>query len=376
MFRKKIDAEKVNNALGLATKVLNILYLLLIAGLMYVVIIIFRETQILGFIKTILKVVSPLFIGLIIAWLFDPFVNLLERKGIKRVWGSFITYAIIILVLILVMWAILPLIVSQVKDFVKTLPSVLDSVKGFINDVFDKFGNNEFIDVNKIKGDFFGYFEGLMTNITKTMPSNFLGFVQKAFSWMGSLILGFIIGFFLILNFDNSRNLINFLPKKYQEVSYELLTLVNGSLRSYVKGALIDCALIFVLSSVGLWLCGLKAPVLFGLFCALTNFIPYAGPYIGGIPAVIVGFTQDVWVGIFSIIVIFIIQFVEGNFLQPLIMSKTTKLHPVTIILGLLIFGHFFGIIGMLISTPIIAALKTIFDFYNNRYNIIKSHVE
>ena len=81
MFGKKIDTDKLNETLGIAAKVLNILYLLLIAGLMYVVIIIFRETKIFDFIKTILKVVSPLFVGLIIAWLFDPFVNFLGLNG-------------------------------------------------------------------------------------------------------------------------------------------------------------------------------------------------------------------------------------------------------------------------------------------------------
>jgi len=148
---------------------------------------------------------------------------------------------------------------------------------------------------------------------------------------------------------------------------------INVSLRSYVRGAVVDCGLIFVLSSVGLWACGLKVPALFGLFCALTNIIPYAGPYIGGAPAVIVGFTQNPMIGILSLIVIVVIQFLEGNFLQPLIMAKTTKLHPVTIMLGLLIFGYFFGIIGMLVSTPVIATLKTIFKFYNEKYEIIKA---
>ena len=76
------------------------------------------------------------------------------------------------------------------------------------------------------------------------------------------------------------------------------------------------------------------------------------------------------------LVVIVIIQFLEGNFLQPLIMSKTTKLHPVTIILGLLVFGYFFGIVGMLISTPVIAALKTVFKFYDNKYGIIEKDEE
>ena len=93
--------------------------------------------------------------------------------------------------------------------------------------------------------------------------------------------------------------------------------------------------------------------------------IPYAGPYIGGAPAVIVGFTQGPVTGILTLLTIVVVQFLEGNLLQPVIMSKTTKLHPVTIMLGLLIFGHFFGIIGMVLSTPIIAACKTVALYFN-----------
>ena len=101
------------------------------------------------------------------------------------------------------------------------------------------------------------------------------------------------------------------------------------------------------------------------------NVIPYAGPYLGGIPAVIVGFSQGTGIGIAVLISIIVIQFVEGNVLQTLIISKTTKLNPVTIIIGLLIFGHFFGIIGMLLSTPIIGVLKVIIKYFDEKYNLL-----
>ena len=107
------------------------------------------------------------------------------------------------------------------------------------------------------------------------------------------------------------------------------------------------------------------------MFCGITNIIPYIGPYIGGIPAVIVGLSQSPLIGILTLIINVVIQFLEGNFLKPIIMSKSTKLHPVTIMVGLLVFGHFWGIIGMVISTPIISASKTIFKHFNEKYDII-----
>ena len=325
MFGKKIDVKKINEVADLSSKVLKVLYLLLIGLAAYILIILFKETRILRFLVTLLKVVFPLFIGLLIAWLFDPFVSFLETKKIKRVWGAVITYLIMFFILFLVLSALIPLLVDQVKEFVRMVPDVFNTVKGWANDFFNHFETNELVNADKLKGEFFKAVEGFASNITTTMPQNFLGFVSKMFSWFGTFVLGLIIGFFLIVNFDSSSKLFNFIPKKYRDTTVELLNNINVSLRSYVRGAVIDCGVIFVLSSVGLWACGLKVPALFGLFCGLTNIIPYAGPYIGGAPAVLVGFTQNPMIGILSLIVITVIQFLEGNFLQPFIMSKKTK---------------------------------------------------
>ena len=175
-----------------------------------------------------------------------------------------------------------------------------------------------------------------------------------------------------LISFDNVDNLLAFLPKKSQKGTKDLLKAINGSLRGFVQGAILDCTLIFIVSSIAFMLVGLKAPLLFGLFCGLTNIIPYAGPYIGGAPAVVVAFSQGTPIGLLTLFSIILIQFIEGNFLQSLILSKTTKLHPVTIIMGLLIFGHFWGIIGMAVATPVIAALKTLLLFLDDRYDILK----
>ena len=132
--------------------------------------------------------------------------------------------------------------------------------------------------------------------------------------------------------------------------------------------------LVFITQSIGLTIAGLEAPILFALFCAVTDIIPYFGPYIGGIPAVIVGFTMSPITGICVLISIIIVQLLENNFYQPLIMGHTMKLHPVTIMLGLLIFGHFFGIIGMIVATPVIAAGKVIFTYLDEKLNIVSEY--
>lgn len=368
---REIDSNKVNDVLVISKKVLGLVYVLLFILGSYAVIKLIKELNVIPFLKSVLKIVSPLFVGLLIAWLFDPIVTKLNQRGIKRSFGTVIVYVLFLLVLFIILSSIIPMLSEQVNDFVSSLPFIFDTIKGWVEGVFDNLGHIENFDANAMKNEFFKEINDFGAGLTQSLPKMVVDFVTTLFSGIGNLVVGLIIGFYFLVSFDNVHAIMDFVPKKIQRDTKYLVDAANNSLRNFVKGALIDSTLVFVVSSLGFALVGLKAPILFGLFCGLTNIIPFAGPYIGGVPAVIVGLSQGIPTGILTFVVIFIIQFIEGNFFQPLIMSKTTKLHPVTIMLGLLVFGHFFGIIGMLISTPILAVLKLIFLFFEDKYKLL-----
>lgn len=378
MFSKKdknkenLNISKLNDVITLTNKILKIVYVLTAVLGVYVVIMLCKELQIKGLVITILNVITPLFIGIFVAWLFDPFVTYLQRKGMRRGLGAFIAYLLFISAIVVVIGAIIPILYEQVNDFVKSIPTIFDSIKGWSNNAFDILNNIDGIDSEAIKSDVFSKVEEIAVGITSSLPDMILNLIKSIFSGMGTFIVGLIIGFYLLLTFNNANDLlITLFPKKIQHDARDLFNEVNTSLRKFIQGALADCSLIFVVTSIAFWIIGLRAPLLFGLFCGITNIIPYAGPYIGGLPAVIVGYSQGPLVGTLTLISIGVVQFLEGNLLQPLIMSKTTKLHPVTIMLGLLVFGHFFGILGMVISTPVIAAVKAIFLFFDDKYGIL-----
>lgn len=371
---KEVDKKKLNELVTLSRNTVKILYILLIIIGVYAVIRLAKEIKILEFILILLKVMAPLFIGFIIAWLFDPLVKWLQKKGIRRSIGTAITYVILIGAITLVMGGLIPLLSEQINEFIKVIPNIIDKAQLVLDETLGRLSIIEGLDIEAVKKDVLDKIIEIGTNITSDIPSMLVVFVKNIFSGMGSIIVGLVIGFYLLMSFDNvNETIITLLPKKIQRNTNEIIYEVNGSLRRFVLGAALDSLLIFIVSSIGFALAGLKAPFLFALFCALTNIIPYAGPYIGGIPAVIVGFSQGGAVGILTLLIIVIVQFLEGNFIQPLVMSKTTKLHPVTIMIGLLVFGHFWGIIGMFVSTPIIASLKAIFTYFDDKYNLIKT---
>lgn len=369
--KEELDINKINDSVSLLNKILKIMFVLIIVAGLYLLLRLCKELKITETILVVLKTILPVFIGLFIAWLFDPAVKFLKRKGIKRGIGALIVYIIFIAFLVILVSAIIPVLTEQINDFVSTIPSIFNTIKEWIMNIINNV-NIEGFDAKNFETELIHKIELFGGNLTESLPGIGVNLVKSIFSGLGTFIVGLIIGFYFLIGFDNAGELIiTLFPKNIQKDTRELTNEVNNSFRRFVEGAILDATFVFIITSTAFALVGLRAPLLFGLFCGITNVIPYAGPYIGGAPAIIVGFSQGPLTGILTLISVVIIQFLEGNFLQPVIMSKTTKLHPVTIITGLLVFGHFFGIIGMVVSTPIIAAVKAIFMFFNEKYNMI-----
>ena len=366
-----IDKKKINELVSLSKKFVNVAYILLIVLGIYAITILLKEWNLLNFFRILISIISPLFIGLVVAWLFDPIVTYFTKKKLSRKLSTFIVYLLFLIIIGIILGMIFPLLSDQLTDFAKTIPQIIDSIKNWISDIFSNFKNIEGFDAEGVKNNLFANIEGYAGDLTSSLPTIIVNLVSVLFSGLGVVVVGLIIGFYILISFDNFGDAIEFLPENIKEDTQNVIEVVNKCLRRFVEGALIDSTLVFIISALCLWMVGLKAPLLFGLFCGITNVIPYAGPYIGGAPAVIVGFSQGMTTGLLTLLVIAIIQFIEGNFFQPVIMSKTTKLHPVTIMLGLLVFGYFWGIIGMVISTPIIAALKALFIYFENKYNFL-----
>lgn len=370
---KVINIRKLNELINLSNLVVKILIMFLIVAGIYAGIIVLKEIKVLSFLFSVLKIISPLFIGLIIAWLLDPIVTYLNKKGLKRILGSLICYVVMFLLIILILGSLIPVLYDQINDFVTlTLPSMFETTKNLINDFFNNFKNIDGFDVMSMKNEVFKKLEVYTTSLTSSLPAILVNIVKNLFSFIGVLAVGLVIGFFILLNMDETvKNIYMLFPVKYRTEAKNLFTALNRPLKRFVNGALLDCSLIFIVNAIGFSIIGLKAPLLFALFCGITNVIPYVGPYIGGAPAVIVGLTQNTTTGIVVLIFIAIVQCLEGNLLQPIIMSKTTKLSPIVIILGLLVFGHFFGIWGMVLSTPILGAIKELINYFDLKYGFL-----
>ena len=370
--KKQVNYRSVNEVLDVTKKILKVLLILLIILISWVGLRIMAELHVWNIVMTIIGILSPLFLGIVVAWLFNPFVKWLKKYKIKRLPGVIISYVLLLGVLALLVGTIIPILYDQIIDFVETLPGLFSTIEEWLNGAFSKIESIEAFDIETMKQNIFTQVENLGTGLVKSLPGYILNVGKTLVSGLSTFLVGLVIGFFLLLSFDNiEETFIYIFPKKWRKDATELFGEINDCLKNYVRGVALDALVIFIICGVVFSIIGLKAPLLFAIFCAITNVIPYIGPYIGAVPALIVGFSISPTVGLLTGASIIVIQFFEGNFLQQYIMSKTTKLHPVTIIMGLLVFQHFWGVIGMALSAPIIGILKIIFNFIDRKWKLL-----
>ena len=375
--KRKLNYKDLNVILKISKKILSVFFILIIVLAVYIVLRVCKELSVFKILVNILKILTPLFIGIVIAWLLNPVVNYMQKKGIRRIIGVSLSYVVLIAIIYFILNSIIPLAYNQISDLSQLVPKIISNIESIIDKVLGHFNNIDAINVIELKSKIIGAANGYANGIYNELPNHIVGIVRSIISGAGTFLIGMIIGFFLLLGFNNvGDSLMIFVPSKFQESTKELTTKITKALRGYVNGALFDASIIFVACSIAFALIGLKSPLLFALFCALMNVIPYAGPYIGGFPAILVAFSQSMGIGIGVTLSIIIIQALEGNIMSPIVMSKTTKLHPVTIIVGLLIFGHFFGIVGMLLSTPIISVGKVVIEYIDSKIHLFSNNEE
>jgi len=362
-MKDEINKRKVNNLLTQGNRLIKLVYVLLIIIAVYTVTLILEKLQVMPFFSNLLKVLTPLFMGFVLAWLFHPIVTWLQEHKVKRIYGAIIVYVAFIGILVLMLLEIVPVVVEQVQtiNIGKITSDILEWIKNFKIEGIDLTSAKTVI-IQKITEFATNYDAASIVSSITTVISNIL-------SGLGTFSIGLIIGFFLLVDFDDVQNAIaSVIPKNYKNQVLRLLFRLNDVLKSFIRGTLYSSLIIFLFSLIGLVILKVPAAIVLALFCAIANVIPYVGPYIGAIPAAIIGFTVSPLTGILVIIVLSVIQTVEGNLIAPIIMGKTVKLNPVTIVIGLLVFGYFYGMLGMIVATPIIAVIKELIIFFNEKY--------
>lgn len=374
MFKKKneLDTNGLNEIIYLGKNILKLSFIILIIGIILAGTVLLKELGVFKFIGSVLNVLAPLFIGFIVAWLFAPLVDKMTKKGMSRILASMIVYVIFIAFLIVFFRIFIPIIYNELNELIKTLPSITEKITDFINSTFDKIDSDAF-NIEAIKTNILDAITNYGTSISSNLPTTIVTIMSNLVSGLGTIFFGLIIGLYMLFDFDNVTNLLlKVIPVKHQVEVASLVEKIGSEVRKCVNGTLLVACMVFVCDTIGFSIIGLKSALLFGLFCGITDLIPYIGPYLGTAVATVVGLTQSPLIGLGVFIIACVVQLIESYVLQPIVMSKATNLHPVVIICGLLIFGHFFGIIGMILASPIMSVIKVIFEFIIEKFELFQ----
>ena len=369
-LEKDLDTKELNEVIGLSKKILKILYFVFIACLVLTIIIAVQKLNILNIILDFLGVISPFFIGFVLAWLLKPIVKKLNNKIKNNTISSLIVFSVFVSVLFILLYTFIPTVYDEVNELVGLLPTWIERITANINNIFKNFEANG-LNLGDFPKKLLENITMFGTDIVKNLPNTIISLVVALFSGVGTFAMGLIIGIYMLIDYDNiERHFKKIFPDKMQKDVNHLCAKMSEEVRKCVNGTFLVALAVLVCDSILFAVVGLRAPLLFGLFCGITDLIPFIGPYIGGAAAVIVGLTQSPLIGIATLVVCVIVQIVENYILQPVIMSKASNIHPVIIIIALLVFGHFFGILGMVLATPILTILRVILEFTREKFNL------
>lgn len=313
---------------------LSILNLLKIAGVILVII----------FLYLIRDILAIIFVAAILAAALDPWVDYLQEKKIPRPVSILALYVIGLSVIILALVLIVPVMTTEIRSLANNFPVYYEKL-------LNAFG--QFQESSSVTRSFTGILESWAVNLGQTTKSVF-STISGVFGGIISFIAVLVITFYLIVKKDNMRSFIETLaPKKYHAYAIQLYNRVQKKIGSWLSGEISLMVIVAILAYLGLLILGVRYTLLLALIAGLTELIPYVGPTIGAIPAVLIALTDSPLKALLVVILYVIIQQLENSVIVPKVMKRAVGLNPIVVIVVILIGGKIAGILGALLAVPI-----------------------
>lgn len=318
----------------------------------------------LPILRVVIIIILPFAIGGFITYLLHPIVEKLHQKGLHRGLAIFLIYIIFFGGIGLGIYKGVPAMIDQLKDLSDSAPVLAEQYRGWIAKL--ESNTREWPDGLQTRIDEgIDAFEKKLDSLLTVIVNILIRFLNSALILM---IIPFI-AFYMLKDFPLiKRTLWYITPKKWRKKGTLFLKDVDESLGSYIRGQLLVCIIIGSVSALLFWLFHLKYPLILGLIVGVTNVIPYFGPIIGAVPAVIIAATSSVKLVLVTLVIVFGLQFLEGNILSPMIVGKSLHMHPLIIMIALTAGGEVGGILGLILAVPVLVVLKVAIVHAKNHF--------
>ncbi len=338
-----------------------------------------NQTEILyNIYNMVMTLISPIIWAIVLAYLLNPVLKASQKHfRMNRLVGVLFVYVLLLILLVGLVLIIVPTMSNSISDIVLDFPSHAQDVNKWAMDrIQDMRSLEKFINAYDIKLEslFPNSIVDQISEMTNDLKDVFLSMGRTIFditSGLFKFIMGLILSLYILLDKEGlaasfKRTIRAFLGEQKARRIFDLLQEIDDVFAKYLIGKTIDSLIIGVICYVGLILLGVKYSLLFAFIVAVTNMIPYFGPFIGAFPTIVVTFLyspiQALWVAIF----ILVLQQVDGNIIGPMILGERVGMSPLWIIIAILFGGGLFGIPGMLLGVPVSAVIR----------NIVNRHVD
>jgi len=315
-------------------------------------------------IYSIHTVLMPFIYALAFVYVLRPIVEWQSKRGIPRIIALILSYLGMLIAIALFGMYVGPILYREGNGLIQKFPTYISTSVGYAHDLMDKYPFLKSDQVTDIIIGIEGSFKTLLKDIALTIPT----LTANIFGGVLNLVLGPIIAFYILKDLEPIRKTVSdMIPEKYRAEGMHIIRKIDCIVGGFLKGQLLVALSVAVLSGIALYLLGVDYAILLGFLIGLFNIIPYLGPIIGGIPAVIIALGTSWQLAIIVIAVLLAVQQLDSIFISPRIMSHQVNLHPAVVIFALLVGGTLFNIIGMLIAIPIAAVGKALYLHFREK---------
>ena len=340
---------------------------------------------ILSPLDTLFSILAPITVGLVLAYILHFFLRFFEykifrgirKRSLNRALSMFSSYILLLAIIAGMLFLIIPSVMEsfselQTKggDFIDEL---IDSIDAIISSLVVKFpvlgslfGTNDtdrFVNLEEL----LKYALNLLSTSGSWIISNIVSIAGSTITVLKNILVGLFISVYVLLSKERlsagcRRVCRALLSKKNEERVLGYFARAHSKFGGYIIGKLVDSTMVMLVCMLLFTFFNIPYPILIAAIIGVTDIIPFFGPFLGAIPSALIIFIIDPWKAIVFVLLILVVQQIDGNFIAPLILGDRTGLSSLGVIVAVTVMGGIFGIPGMLIGVPLFALIMSILD--------------
>jgi len=305
-------------------------------------------------------ILTPVLAGIIIAYVLEGLVKRFSSFGMPRFVSFLISYALFITALALILFGLVPLVISQVSQLVIDFPRILNKVQELILTIPEKYPMFADQEIEKMLGSF----SSELVNVGQKLVTASLSSAVDVFTVLVYLVVVPLLVFFLLKDKDAILNWFKRFSPEDRGLAFSVWKEVDAKMGNYIRGKLLEVVLVGVATYIPLKVMGMNYAATMSLLVGLSVIIPYVGAVAVTIPVAMIawfqwGATSDF---VYLMVAYLFVQFLDGNILVPLLFSEVVNMHPAAIIIAVLFFGGLWGVWGVFFAIPLATLVQAVIN--------------